>query len=91
MISFATSNGAAHPEQVIFSRLTDPMAFMSLAIHEARHATGRHPHCAGGKDTSIAFLGVIGVQYHYDRLMADNAPPGFTTAQQRTGLLGHSS
>ena len=87
MISFPTINAAAHPEQVIFTRLTDLMAFMSLAVHEARHATGRHPHCDGGRDTSIAFMGAIGLQYHYARLLADHAPPGFTTAQERMGLL----
>jgi len=87
MISFPTISAAAHPEQVIFTRLTDLIGFMSLAIHEARHATGRHPHCEGGKDQSIAFMGAIGVQYHYSRLMADYAPPGFTTAQERMGLL----
>ncbi len=32
-------------------------------------------------------MGAIGLQYQYNPLMADNAPPGFTAAQERVGLL----
>ena len=63
MISFPTNNAAAHPEQVIFTRLTDLMAFMSIAVHEARHANWNgYPHCEANKDRSLAYLGAVGLQ-----------------------------
>src|SRR5262245_4786798 len=71
MILFPTTNAAAHPEQVIFTKLTDLSAFMTIVVHEARHANGNgYPHCEGGKDRSIDYLGGIGVSYHVNRLMA---------------------
>ena len=89
MISFGTINAAAHPEQVIFTRVTDLNAFMAIAIHEARHANDHgYPHDkCGGKDRNIAELGTSGVGYHWARLMAEHTPPGFTAAQERVGFL----
>jgi hypothetical protein len=40
MILFPTTNAAAHPEQVIFTKLTDLSSFMTIVVHEARHANG---------------------------------------------------
>jgi hypothetical protein len=89
MISMGTIVAAAHPEQVIFTRLTDLTGgFLGVTAHETRHANGNgFPHCAEGKDRSIDEMGGIGVAYALNRLMADHAPPGFTAAQERVGLL----
>ncbi len=89
MISMGTILAAAHPEQVIFSRLTDLTGgFLGVTVHETRHANGKgFPHCAGSKDRNLAELGGIAVTYHLNRLLADSAPAGFTTAQERIGLL----
>lgn len=88
MILFPTTNAAAHPEQVIFTRLTDLSSFMTVVVHEARHANGSgFPHCEGGRDRSIDYMGGIGVSYYFNRLMAEQTPPGFTPEQERIGLL----
>jgi hypothetical protein len=79
---------AAHPEQVVFSRLTDLMGgAVGLFVHETRHANGNSfPHNSCG-DPNLEYMGSNAVQSYIAVWMANRAMPGFTSEQQRTGLL----
>jgi hypothetical protein len=85
----STVLAAAHPEQIIFTRLTDLMSAITIFTHESRHANGNSfPHDPRGcGDPNLEYTGGNGVSTYLSFWMANQAPSGFVSVQQRTGLF----
>jgi hypothetical protein len=56
---------------------------IGLIVHDARHADINIGHnCAGGNDTTLAYMGAWAAQYHFFDLCANNTGDFFTAYQK---------